>query len=67
MNQSRFPKGWDEERVRKLIEHEESLTEDQQAAEDDAAVEEHDGQTMITVPDALLPEIRQLLANYKSA
>ena len=67
MNQSRFPKGWDEDRVKNLIKREESLTEDQQTAEDDAAVAELDGQTVIIVPDALLPEIRQLLANYKNA
>ena len=66
MNEQRFPPGWDEERVQRLIRHYESLSEQEQAAEDEAAAQEHDGQTVITVPDELLPAIRQLLANRKS-
>lgn len=63
MNVQRFPKGWDESRVKKLIAHYDSLSEDEQVAEDEAAVAEQDGQTVITVPDTLLPTIRQLIAN----
>ena len=63
MNQQQFPPGWDEERVKKLIAHYESLTEEEQVAEDEAAVGDQEGQTVITVPEALLPAIRQLLAD----
>jgi hypothetical protein len=66
MNEQRFPPGWDEQRVQRLIQHYESLSEEEQAAEDEAAAQEQDGQTVITVPDELLPAIRQLLANHKS-
>ncbi len=38
MNQGRFPPGWDAERVRRLIEHYDSLDEDQEVAEDEAAL-----------------------------
>jgi hypothetical protein len=38
------------------------LSEDEQVAEDETAVVEQEGQTVITVPDKLLPAIRQLLA-----
>jgi hypothetical protein len=63
MKQQRFPKGWDEERVQRLISQYESLSEDEQVAEDEAAVSQQEGQTVITVPDTLLPTIRQLLAD----
>jgi hypothetical protein len=62
MTKTRFPAGWDEERVNRLIEHYESLSEEEQVAEDEAAVTEKKGQTVITVPETLLPTIRQLLA-----
>ena len=53
-----FPPGWDEERVKRLIAHFDSMTEEEQVAEDEAAVSEQPGQTVITVPDSLLPAIR---------
>ena len=34
------------------------MTEEEQVAEDEAAVSEQPGQTVITVPDSLLPAIR---------
>lgn len=63
----KFPPGWDAARAQNLIAQYDALSEDELAAEDDAAAEEHDGQAVITVPDALLPAIRQLLAAQKSA
>ena len=62
MNEQRYPPGWDEERVKRLIAHYESFTEEEQVAEDEAAVGEQEGQTVITVPVTLLPAIRRLLA-----
>jgi hypothetical protein len=62
----KFPPGWDADRAKRLIAQYDAISEDDQAAEDDAA-EAHDGQSVITVPDALLPAIRQLLASQKSA
>lgn len=67
MNEQRFPKGWDEERVRKLLAELDSRTEDDWVAEDEAAAAEADEQTVVTVPTSLLPEIRRLLATHKSA
>ncbi len=37
MSQSRFPQGWGEKRVQKVLEHYESLSEDEAVAEDEAA------------------------------
>jgi hypothetical protein len=67
MSESRFPTGWDAERVKRLIDYYEGLSEDEQVAEDEAAfAAEHQGQAVITVPDELLPEIRRLLATYNA-
>jgi hypothetical protein len=35
MKQSKFPPGWDEQRVRKVIAHYEAQTEDEAVAEDE--------------------------------
>jgi hypothetical protein len=43
-----------------------SLSDEEQVAEDEAAVSEQEGQAVITVPVALLPAIRQLLADANS-
>ena len=45
-----FPAGWDNQRVRDVIAHYESQTEDEQAAEIEEALET-DGVTMMAVPD----------------
>jgi hypothetical protein len=67
MSEPRFPPGWDAARVQRLIDHYESLSEDEQVAEDEAAAAEQKGQVVITVPEELLPAIRKLLARHKSA
>ncbi len=67
MSEPKFPAGWDAARVQRLIDHYETMSEDELAAEDDAAAEERPGQAVVTVPDELLPAIRQLLASHKSA
>ena len=65
MSESKYPTGWDAERVKRLIDYYEGLSEDEQVAEDEAAVaNERRGQTVITVPDELLPAIRHLLAQH---
>ncbi len=42
MRQKRFPPGWDEARVRRVLAHYEDQTEEQAVAEDEAAVEQPD-------------------------
>jgi len=64
MSESKFPDGWDTERVQRLIDHYEELTEDEEVAEDEAAAVDRQGQAVITVPEELLPAIRQLLASH---
>jgi hypothetical protein len=58
MSDSNFPAGWDAERVKRLIDHYEGLSEDEQVADDEAAfAEARPSQTVISVPVELLPEI----------
>jgi hypothetical protein len=61
MNQQTFPPGWDADRVRRLIARYESLDEEQQVAEDEAA-QERPGQATVVVPVEFMPAIRQMLA-----
>ena len=58
---SRFPPGWDAARVRGVIEHYESQTEDEAVAEDEAAFEDKT-HTVMTIPNGLVPAVRELLA-----
>ena len=67
MRESRFPAGWNAERVKQLIDYYEQQSEEEQLAEDEAGAFEQKGQAVITVPEELLPAIRRLLASHKSA
>ena len=67
MSEPKFPAGWDAARnPERLIDHYESLSEEEQVAEDEAAAAERKGQVVITVPEELLPAIRRLLAEHKA-
>ena len=66
MKQSKFPPGWDKQRVRKVLEHYESQSEEEAMAEDEAAFEAPD-QTVMEVPTDLVPAVRELIAKRKSA
>lgn len=65
MSKKRFPPGWDEERVRKVLAHYEEQTEAEAVAEDEAAFEEPT-QTVMEVPTALVPAIRELIAKHQA-
>jgi hypothetical protein len=67
MIEQRFPKGWDEQRVKCLLAELDARTDEEWIAADEAAAAGEGDQTVITVPAALLPEIRRLLAAHKSA
>ncbi len=64
MRQTRFPPGWDEERVRRVLEHYESQTDEEAVAEDEA-VFEATTHTVVEIPVELLPAVRELLAKRK--
>ncbi len=64
MVQSRFPEGWDEERVRRVLRHYEDQTEDEAVAEDEAAYEDRT-ESIVEVPIELVPAVRELIAKHK--
>ena len=55
-----FPQGWDDERVQRLLRHYESLTDEEAVAEDEAAFEGSQ-ETMMQIPNQLVPSVRALL------
>lgn len=57
----RFPRGWDEKRVKRVLEYYESQTEEEAIAEDEAAFAATT-RTVIKVPFALVPQVRKLIA-----
>ena len=63
--QSKFPPGWDEERVERVLAHYENQTEEEAVAEDEAAWEDS-SQTFIEVPNDLVPAVRELIAKGHS-
>jgi len=63
MKQQTFPPGWDEARVRNVIEHYENQTEDEAVAEAEAAFESPHV-TAMDIPTELVPEVRSLLASH---
>lgn len=63
--QSRFPPGWDEERVRRILDHYVRQTEDEAVAEDEAAFEQPT-HTVMEIPRELVPAVRELIAKHKA-
>ena len=59
--QSKFPTGWDEKRVKRVLEHYETQSEDEAVAEDEAAYEDTN-QTFMEIPNELIPVVRELIA-----
>jgi len=60
MKRHRFPSGWNEARVRRVLEHYERQTEDEAVAEDEAAFRSRD-QAIVVVPKRLVPAITRLI------
>jgi hypothetical protein len=65
MKQNKYPSGWNERKVSRILQHYESQTEDEAIAEDEASFELKD-QTVMVVPKKLVPEITKLIAKRRS-
>jgi hypothetical protein len=61
VSQSKYPAGWDEDRVRRVLEHYEGQTDEEAVAEDEAAYEATTD-TAMTVPVELVPAVCELIA-----
>jgi hypothetical protein len=66
MKQARFPRGWDERRIRKVLAHYENQTETEAVAEDEAAFSDPNS-TVMVVPSELVPAIDRLIAKHQNA
>ncbi len=64
MRQAKYPTGWDEERVRRVLEHYETQSDEEGVAEDEAAYEATT-HTAMNVPVELVPTVRQLIAKQR--
>jgi len=64
MTTNQFPPGWDEERVKQVLEHYENQSEDEAIAEDEAAYEATT-HTLMSVPIDLVPQVRELIASHE--
>lgn len=63
MNAERYPAGWDEERVRKVLAHYEDQTEEECVAEDEASLEDATHTTM-SIPSEIVADVRDLIARH---
>ncbi len=64
MKQNQFPEGWSEERVRDLLEYYENQSEDEAAAEYEAACLSS-SEPMMGVPVELVPQVREMIARFR--
>jgi len=66
MKETKYPTGWDEERVRRVLAHYETQTEEEAVAEDEAAYQATT-YTAMEVPVELVPEVRELIAKRRAS
>ena len=66
MSQNRFPPGWDEARVKRVLTQYEAQTPDEAVAEDEAAYESTT-HTAMEVPVELVPQVRELIAKRRAS
>ena len=60
MSQGKLPTGWNEERVRRVLEHYEDQSEEDAVLEDEAGIES--SETVMNVPHDLVAKVRELIA-----
>lgn len=65
MTDTKYPEGWDEERVKRVLAHYEQQTDEEAVAEDEAAYESTT-HTAMEVPVDLVPAVRELLAKRRA-
>lgn len=61
MKQADYPKGWDEDRVKRVLAHYDNQSEEEGIAEDEAAWDDS-SHTFMKIPNDLVPVVSELLA-----
>jgi len=64
MKQDKFPPGWDEEKVRRVLTYYDQQTEEDALLEDEAGIAP--SETVMNVPHDLVPKVRELIAKRHS-
>lgn len=59
-----YPSGWNQERVRDLVDYYEHQTDEGAAVEHEAALS-RPGETLISVPTDIVPAVRELISRYE--
>jgi hypothetical protein len=65
MKKAKLPQGWDEDRVQRVLDHYESQTDEEAAAEHEAAHRSRE-HTLMEVPIDLVPIVRELIAKRRA-
>ncbi len=60
MSENKFPEGWDESRVNRILAHYAKQSEEDAVLEDEAVVQSTE--TVMSVPHELVSEVRELIA-----
>jgi hypothetical protein len=64
MSDAKFPAGWDEDKVRRVLAHYEEQTEEEALVGDEAGVEP--SETVMNVPHDLVARVRELIGKRQS-
>lgn len=64
MSKNKFPAGWDEDRVKRVLTHYDQQTEEQAVAEDEAGLDS--SETLMRIPHDLVSVVRELIAKHQS-
>ena len=64
MSDTKYPAGWDEARVKRVLDHYEAQSDEEAVAEDEASWEDT-SHTKMDVPVDLVPTVRELIAKKK--
>jgi hypothetical protein len=64
MSQNKFPTGWNEEKVRRVLAYYQEQPEDEALVEDEAGIES--SETVMNIPYDLVPKVRELIAKRQS-
>jgi hypothetical protein len=63
MSQNKFPAGWDDQKVQRVLAHYEEQTEEDALVEDESGIEP--SETVMDIPHDLVPKVRELIAKHQ--
>ena len=64
MSRNKFPDGWDEDKIQRVLAHYGEQTEDEALAEDEAGIQP--SETVMIAPHDLVSKVRELIAKQHS-